>query len=54
MKTFFLIFSASIAIGIVSLSYADSYDRKDFNYRSYKPDTSIGLAVFRDFIAPRR
>ena len=52
MKTFFLIFSASIAIGIVSLSYADSYDRKDFNYRSYKPNTSIGFYTNKacDFI----
>jgi hypothetical protein len=43
MKTFFLIFTASIAIGIASLSFADGYDRKDFNYRSYKPNTSIGF-----------
>ena len=43
MKTFFLIFTASIAIGIASLSFADGYDRKDFNYHSYKPNTSIGF-----------
>ena len=24
-------------------SYADGYERKDFNYRSYKPNTSIGF-----------
>ena len=27
----------------VLTSFADSYDRKDFNYRSYKPDTAIGF-----------
>ena len=26
-----------------SFVVADGYDRKDFNYRSYKPDTSIGF-----------
>ena len=24
-------------------AYADGYERKDFNYRSYKPNTSIGF-----------
>jgi len=45
MKTFFLtlICSIVIATGTASLSFADGYDRKDFNYRSYKPDTSIGF-----------
>ena len=43
MKVFFKILTASIAIGIASLSFADGYDRKDFNYRSYKPNTSIGF-----------
>jgi len=43
MKTLFQIFTASIAIGTIALSYADSYKRKDFNYRSYKPNTSIGF-----------
>ena len=28
---------------LVSLSLADGYDRKDFNYRSYKPGTDIGF-----------
>jgi hypothetical protein len=28
-----------LALGVI----ADSYDRKDFNYRSYKSDTSIGF-----------
>ena len=52
MKTLFLTLTISIAIGIVSLSYADSYDRKDFNYRSYKPNTSIGFYTNKacDFI----
>ena len=33
-------------------SKADSYDRKDFNYRSYKPNTSIGFYTNKtcDFI----
>ena len=43
MKTLFLILTASIAIGTASLSFADGYDRSDFNYRSYKPSTSIGF-----------
>ena len=42
MKAFSLIISA-LALAIVSLASADSYDRKDFNYRSYKPNTSIGF-----------
>ena len=39
-------------MGTVSLSFADSYDRKDFNYRSYKPNTSIGFYTNKicDFI----
>ena len=28
---------------LVSPSLADGYDRKDFNYRSYKPGTDIGF-----------
>ena len=46
------IFIASIAIMTTSLSFAGSYDRKDFNYRSYKPDTSIGFYTNKtcDFI----
>ena len=43
MKTFFQTFIILIAIGTASLSFADGYDRKDFNYRSYKPVTSIGF-----------
>ena len=36
----------------VSTSFADSYDRKDFSYRSYKPNTAIGFYTGKtcDFI----
>ena len=36
----------------VLTSFADSYDRKDFNYRSYKPNTAIGFYTGKacDFI----
>ena len=52
MKAFFQIFIASITIGANSFSFADGYDRKDFNYRSYKPNTSIGFYTNKacDFI----
>ena len=52
MKTFILIFTASIAIGTASISFTDGYTRKDFNYRSYKPNTSIGFYTNKacDFI----
>ena len=52
MKTFSLYVISSIAIGIGSFSYAEDYDRKDFNYRSYKPNTSIGFYTNKtcDFI----
>jgi hypothetical protein len=52
MKAFFQIFIASITIGAISFSFADGYDRKDFNYRSYKPNTSIGFYTNKtcDFI----
>jgi hypothetical protein len=52
MKILFLILIASIAIGTASLSFADTYERKDFNYRSYKPNTSIGFYTDKtcDFI----
>ena len=35
-----------------SLSLADAYDRRDFNYRTYKPNTSIGFYTNKacDFI----
>ena len=52
MKTLFQIFTASIAIGTASLSFADGYERKEFNYRSYKPNTSTGFYTNKtcDFI----
>ena len=52
MNTFFLCFISLIIIGTNSLSFADSYDRKEFNYRSYKPNTSIGFYTNKtcDFI----
>jgi hypothetical protein len=52
LKTLLQIFIASITIGAISFSFADSYDRKDFNYRSYKPNTSIGFYTNKtcDFI----
>ena len=52
MKTLFKALTASIAIGTVSVSFADGYDRKDFNYRSYKPNTAIGFYTNKacDFI----
>ena len=52
MKAFLQIFIASIAIGAISVSFANTYDRKEFNYRSYKPNTSIGFYTNKicDFI----
>ena len=37
---------------LASLSLADGYDRKEFNYRSYKPGTEIGFYTGKicDFI----
>ena len=37
---------------LASFAIADSYDRKDFNYRSYKPNTSTGFYTNKtcDFI----
>jgi hypothetical protein len=51
MKIFFIVIM-SVLSGTVSLSFADSYDRKEFNYRSYKPNTSIGFYTNKtcDFI----
>ena len=43
MNTFFLCFISLITIGTTSLSFADGYDRKDFSYRSYKPNGSEGF-----------
>ena len=41
-----------ICLWLASASFADSYDRKDFSYRSYKPNTSIGFYTNKtcDFI----
>ena len=52
MKAFSLIIISAIALTKVSLASADSYDRKEFNYRSYKPSTSIGFYTGKtcDFI----
>ena len=52
MKTLSLYVISSITIGVGSLSCADGYDRKDFSYRSYKPNTSIGFYTGKtcDFI----
>ena len=52
MKAFSLIIISPIALAIISLASADSYDRKEFNYRSYKPNTSIGFYTNKtcDFI----
>ena len=52
LKTVFQILIGSIVIGTASLSFAESYDRSGFNYRSYKPSTSIGFYTnqFCDFI----
>ena len=52
MKALCLTLMIAIVIGAISASFADGYDRKDFNYRSYKPDTSIGFYTNKtcDFI----
>ena len=52
MKTIPQIFIISIAIVTASLSLAISYDRNDFNYLSYKPNTSTGFYTNKtcDFI----
>jgi hypothetical protein len=40
------------SLGLSSFVVAEGYDRKDFNYRSYKPNTSIGFYTNKtcDFI----
>ena len=42
----------TLSLCLASLSLANTYDRKDFNYRSYKPNTSIGFYTNKtcDFI----
>jgi hypothetical protein len=37
------VLSAVFLLPLAIESEAVSYDRKDFNYRSYKPNTSIGF-----------
>ena len=43
MKIFSLPIINVLLTAMASASFADGYDRKDFNYRSYKPNTSIGF-----------
>ena len=45
-------FIVLVSILLTSSVFADGYDRKDFNYRSYKPNTSIGFYTGKtcDFI----
>jgi hypothetical protein len=52
MKIFSLPIINVLLTAIASLSYADNYDRKDFNYHSYKPNTSTGFYTNKtcDFI----
>ena len=44
--------SALILLSLALSSGADGYDRKDFSYRSYKPNTAIGFYTSKtcDFI----
>jgi hypothetical protein len=46
------VFIGSIAIATILVSFADSYERKDFKYHSYKPNTFIGFYTNKtcDFI----
>jgi len=52
MKALCLTLMIAIVIGAISVSFANTYERKDFNYRSYKPNTSIGFYTNKtcDFI----
>ena len=52
MRALSSIIISAIALAVVSLASADGYDRKDFNYRSYKPNTAIGFYTGKacDFI----
>ena len=51
-KSITTIIICTLSLCLASLSFADSYDRKDFSYRSYKPNTSIGFYTGKtcDFI----
>ena len=52
MKALCLTLMIAIVIGAISVSFANTYERKDFNYRSYKPNTPIGFYTGKtcDFI----
>ena len=52
MTSFTKIIICTLSLCLASLSFADSYERKDFSYRSYKPNTSIGFYTGKtcDFI----
>ena len=52
MKILFAILNCTLLVALASLSFAEVYDRKDFNYRSYKPNTAIGFYTGKtcDFI----
>ena len=52
MKIFSLPIINVLLTAMASISFADSYDRKDFSYRSYKPNTSTGFYTNKtcDFI----
>ena len=42
----------TLSLCLASLSFTNTYDRKDFSYRSYKPNTTIGFYTNKtcDFI----
>ena len=53
MKILFPILNCTLLVAASALSFAaDRYDRKDFNYRSYKPNVAIGFYTGKtcDFI----
>ena len=52
VKSIFKTLILLTATGTSLLSLSDGYDRKDFNYRSYTPNTSIGFYTNKicDFI----
>ena len=44
MKILFPILNRTLLVAVSAQSFvADRYDRQDFNYRSYKPNTAIGF-----------
>ena len=53
MKILFPILNRTLLVAVSAQSFAaDRYDRQDFNYRSYKPNTAIGFYTGKtcDFI----